>query len=471
MSKTILAVDIGSTKVSVVIAEVADNGSVEVTGHGFAKSQGVKKGIITNIEQAARSVKKALADARRIAGNNVSVATVSISNAYAKSLRSTGIVNIPHKDISLKEINRVMETALYNANIPNEFEVIHVLPYNFKVDDQDFIEDPYGMNASRMEVDVNIILTQKSSLSNLSKTIRAAGLEIESVVLNSYASAIATMNGDERELGAVVIDMGGQTSNMIIHTGNSIRFSDFIPVGSNHITNDLSMALHTPLHVAEQVKIEHGDLMNTSTDVIDLPVIGDENNFNAISLEIVHSVVSARVEELMVLLERSFSKSALEDKVGAGIILVGGMTKLTGLRELAQAVFHSKPVRVGHPRALEGLFDELNDPAFATVIGLLLYRVGEHTPYEMDNAKRLLHNKKEDVSSEDDLSNIRLKEQQKESKESKGIFNNQTNDPSMWDDPKKEHHGTPFSLDDLTRPEQDGQGTMSRFSNWLKQLF
>ena len=471
MSKTILAVDIGSTKVSVVIAEVAENGRMEVTGHGFAKSQGVKKGIITNIEQAARSVKKALADARRIAGNNVSVATVSISNAYAKSLNSTGIVNIPHKDISLKEINRVMETALYNANIPNEFEVIHVLPYNFKVDDQDFIEDPYGMNASRMEVDVNIILTQKSSLSNLTKTIRSAGLDIESVVLNSYASAIATMNSDERELGAVVIDMGGQTSNLIIHTGNSIRYNDFVHVGSNHITNDLSMALHTPLHVAEKVKIDHGDLMNTSTDVIDLPVIGDEKNHNAISLEIVHSVISARVEELMILLERSYTKSGLEDQVGAGIILVGGMTKLTGLRELAQAVFHSKPVRVGYPRALEGLFDELNDPAFATVIGLLLYRVGEHTPYEIDNARRLLHNKQEDVDAEEDLTNIRLREQQNTSKDSEGLFGGKTSDPSSWGDSKKEHPETPFSLDDLTRPDEGEQGAMSRFGHWLKQLF
>ncbi len=364
MSKTILAVDVGSTTTSVVIAELSESGIVEVTGHGFAKSQGVKKGVITNIELSSRSVKKALGDARRISGNNISVATVSLSNAYVKSINSTGVVNIPHKDISLKEINRAMETALYNANIPSEYEVIHVLPYNFKVDDQDGIEDPYGMNASRMEVNVNIILTQKSSLSNLSKAIRTAGLEIESVVLNSYASAIATLKEDERQLGAAVIDMGGQTSNLVIHTGNAIRYNDFIPVGSNHITNDLSMALHTPLQAAEKVKTQYGDLLNTSTDVIDLPVIGDEENHNTISLEIVHSVILSRVEELMALLERSFSRSGLGDQVGSGIILTGGMTKLKGIRELAQAIFHAKPVRIGYPRTLGGLFEELDDPEF-----------------------------------------------------------------------------------------------------------
>jgi cell division protein FtsA len=471
LSKTVLAVDIGSTKISVVIAEVTKDGDLEVTGHGFAKSHGVKKGIITNIELASRGVKKALADARRIAGNNISVATVSISNAYAKSLNSTGIVNIPHKDISLKEINRVMETALYNANIPNEYEVIHVLPYNFKVDDQDFIEDPYGMNASRMEVDVNIILTQKSSLSNLTKAIRSAGIDIESIVLNSYASAIATMNEDERELGVAVIDMGGQTSNLIIHTGNSIRYNDFIPVGSNHITNDLSMALHTPLQVAENVKMRYGDLMNESKEVIELPVIGDEENHNNISLEIVHSVVSARVEELLVLLERSFVKSALKEQVGSGMILTGGMTKLRGLRELAQAIFHGIPVRVGFPRALGGLFDELNDPAFATVIGLLLYRIGEHTQYEIDNARRLLHGKKEEGNPDDDLTNIRLREKETEAQEeSNDLFGGKTIQTPKWDH-KETRQDKDFSFDDLTDPDENEQGAMGRFGNWLKQLF
>ena len=224
MSDTILAIDIGSTKICAIIAEIEDS-HITVQGHGIAKSQGIKKGAITNIELASKAIKKAINDAKRIAGSNITSATVSISNAYAKSLNSTGIVNIPHKDISIKEINRVMQTALYNANVPNEYEVVHVLPYNFRVDDQDFIEDPFGMNASRLEVDVNIIITQKSNLSNLKKAIRSAGVDIDGIVLSGYASAIATMDEDEKELGVAVIDLGGQTSNLVIHTGNSIRYN------------------------------------------------------------------------------------------------------------------------------------------------------------------------------------------------------------------------------------------------------
>ncbi|MFT7824801.1 MAG: cell division protein FtsA, partial [Sulfurimonas sp.] len=404
MSKTVLAIDIGSTTVCAIIAEI-ENGKVQIQGHGISKSQGVKKGAITNIELATKSIRKALSNAKRIAGSNISSAIVSISNAYAKSLNSTGIVNIPHKDISIKEIERVMKTALYNANIPNEFEVVHVLPYNFKVDDQDFIEDPFGMNASRLEVDVNIIMTQKSNLSNLKKAVRSAGVEIEGIVLSGYASAIATMDEDEKELGVAVIDLGGQTSSLVIHTGNSIRYNDYLGVGSNHITNDLSMALHTPLQVAENVKVRHGNLADSSNEIVELPIIGDEESRNSVSLEIVHSVIFARVEEALMLLAKSLEESALKEQIGAGIILTGGMTRLKGMRELAQSIFPTMPVRIASPndQKVEGLFEELIDPAFSTVIGLLFYSAGGHTEYEINFKQELLHSK---MIYKDDLVDI-----------------------------------------------------------------
>ena len=427
MSDTILAIDIGSTKICAIIAEISDSNEVIIQGHGITKSQGIKKGAITNIELASKAIKKAINDAKRIAGSNINTATVSISNAYAKSLNSTGIVNIPHKDISIKEINRVMQTALYNANVPNEYEVVHVLPYNFRVDDQDFIEDPFGMNASRMEVDVNIIMTQKSNLSNLKKAVRSAGVEINGIVLAGYASAIAVMDEDEKELGVAVIDLGGQTSNLVIHTGNSIRYNDFLGVGSNHITNDLSMALHTPLQIAENVKVRHGNLVESSNEVIELPIIGDEENRNGVSLEIVHSVIFSRVEEALMILAKSLEKSALKEQIGAGIILTGGMTKLKGIRELAQAIFSGMPVRVGFPENVNGLFEELKDPAFSTVVGLLLYKAGGHTQYEIDFQQNLLHSKKlyeEDIrdikigtpAKNDDVTEISLGNAKKESK-------------------------------------------------------
>jgi len=244
LERTVLAIDIGSTKICAIISTIDDDGKIQILGAGISKAQGLKKGSITNIELASKSIKNALNDAKRVAGTEFTKAIVSISGAYTKSLNSSGIVNIPNKEVGLKEINRVMQTSLYNANIPNEYEVLHTLPYNFKVDDQDFIEDPLGMNAARLEVETHIITTQKSNLNNLRKAVKAAGVDVENIVLSGYASAIATLNSDEKELGAAVVDMGGSTCNIVIHSGNSVRYNDFLGVGSNHITNDLSMALH-----------------------------------------------------------------------------------------------------------------------------------------------------------------------------------------------------------------------------------
>ena len=470
MSDTILAIDIGSTKICAIIAEIKDS-QVTIQGHGIAKSQGIKKGVITNIELASKSIKKAINDAKRIAGSNISSATVSISNAYAKSLNSTGIVNIPHKDISIKEINRVMQTALYNANVPTEYDVVHVLPYNFRVDDQDFIEDPFGMNASRMEVDVNIIMTQKSNLSNLKKAVRSAGVEIDGMVLSGYASSIATMDEDEKELGVAVIDLGGQTSNLVIHTGNSIRYNDFLGVGSNHITNDLSMALHTPLQIAENVKVRHGNLIESSSETIELPIIGDEENRNDVSLEIVHSVIFSRVEEALMILAKSLEKSALREQIGAGIILTGGMTKLKGIRELAQAIFSGMPVRVGYPTNVNGLFEELKDPAFSTVVGLLLYKAGGNTQYEIDFQQQLLHSK---TIHEENLSDIKIantindveevklaKREPKEKKEKRE--RSQPIDEAF--------ESTSFSFDDLPDLNQENKNPLKKLANWARQLF
>lgn len=479
MNETILAIDIGSTKICAIIAEV-EGDRIQIIGHGIGRSQGVKKGVITNIELASKSIKKAINDAKRISGSSISTATISISNAYAKSLNSTGIVNIPHKDISIKEIERVIHTAQYNANVPNEYDVVHVLPYNFKVDEQDFIEDPYGMNASRMEVDVNIIMTQKSSLSNLKKAVRSAGVDIDGIVLCGYASAIATMGDDEKELGVAVIDMGGQTSNLIIHSGNSIRYNDFLSVGSNHITNDLSMALHTPLQIAENVKKRHGNLLNSSTDVIELPVIGDEENRNEVSLEIVHSVILARVEEALMILAKSLDKSLLREQIGSGIILTGGMTKLKGTRELAQAIFDGMPVRIAQPedKDIGGLFDELKDPAFSAVIGLLLYRAGKHTEYEININNKLLHSKHSHTES---LSDIRLdnagKMSQPESEEKTDLKNIELSETikaakeKRKEEMKHKEEEESFIFEDLPHDPSESGNPIKKFANWARQLF
>lgn len=459
MNKNILAIDIGSTKICAIIAEKLDNGQLQILGHGIVKSQGIKKGSIVNIELASKAIKKAVSDAKRISGSNIESAIVSISNSYTKSINSSGIVNIPHKDIGIKEIHRVLNTALYNANVPSEYEIIHVLPYNFKVDDQDFVEDPYGMNATRLEAEVNIIMTQKSNLSNLKKAVKSAGIDIEDIVMNGYASSIATINSDDKELGVAIIDLGGQTSTLTVYTGNAIRHSDFFGIGSNHITSDLSIALHTPLNVAEDIKLLHGDLTDTSSDSIELPIIGNDDKKSLVSLDIIRDVILARVEETLLILEKMFEKSGLKEKVGSGVILTGGGTNLKGIRDLAQSIFSNMPVRIISPNitSIKGMFEELKNPAFSSVIGLLLYKNGEHAEYEINYSQNLLHNKN---AEEENLKDIKIANKLESIEKEDNYYRNSSS-----------NENAKISLGDMTKADKSSNNQVSKVITWLKQLF
>ena len=452
MSKTVLAIDIGSTKICAIISEIADDGSIAITGAGTSKAQGLKKGSITNIELASKSIKTALNDAKRVSGSDVKTAVVSISGAYTKSLNSNGIVNIQNKEVSFKEIERVMHTSLYNANIPNEYDVLHALPFNFKVDDQDFIEDPLGMNASRLEVETHIITTQKSNLNNLKKAVRGAGVEVENIVLNGYASSIATLNADEKELGVAVIDMGGNTSNITIHSGNAIKYNDFLGVGSNHVTSDLSMALHTPLNIADSVKLSYGSLLTPSNELIELPIIGDENTTHEVSLEVVHNVIFARVEETLMILAQFIENSGLKDQLGAGIVLTGGFSKMEGIRDLAIATFGSVPVRLARPIEMDGLFDNLRSAEFSSAIGLVMYSAHYYTPYEIDVNKRVRHSNETPVAQ----SSV-----------------NFSAEPEIPVAPsiEEEKAQTMVSLPSKKEKKSDEAGAFSKFWNWATQLF
>ncbi|MEN8302977.1 MAG: cell division protein FtsA [Campylobacterota bacterium] len=453
MSRTVLAIDIGSTKICAIIAQIGDDNSIAITGAGTTKAQGLKKGSITNIELAARSIKTAVEDAKRVSGSDVKTAIVSISGAYTKSLNSNGIVNIQSKEISFKEIERVMHTSLYNANIPNEYEVLHALPFNFKVDDQDFIEDPLGMNASRLEVETHIITTQKSNLNNLKKAVNGAGVEVENVVLAGYASSIATLNSDEKELGVAVIDMGGNTCNITIHSGNSIRYNDFLGVGSNHVTSDLSMALHTPLNIADSVKLSYGSLLTPSNDLIELPIIGDESTTHEVSLEVVHNVIFARVEETLMILAQFIENSGLKDQIGAGVVLTGGFSKMEGIRDLAVATFGSVPVRLARPTEMDGLFDNLRDPEYSSAIGLVIYASTPYTAYEIDVNKRVRHSN------------------ETPSAESSVDFNNSPIDIPVA--PSEEQPEEKMVNLEVSKKEKksDEASSFSKFWNWATQLF
>lgn len=384
----ILAIDIGTSKITALVARLQKS-ELEIMGSGIAKSQGTRKGTIVNIELASSVIKSVVADAFHQAGVELDHAIVSVSGAYVKSVNSYGIANIPTKEITIKDVNRAMQTALYNANIPADYETLHALPYNFKVDDQTNIQDPVGMSGSRLEASVHIVIAQKSGLENLRRTVRSAGIEIDTMVLSGYAASIAVLQDEEKDLGVCVIDMGAGTSELVIHHGNALRYNDFLPVGGANVTSDLSMALHTPPKAAEQIKIEHGDLLGSRSGHLEISKTGSDGSTQQVQLETVINVITARIDETLMILARQLEKSGFKNSLGSGVIITGGAARHSGLQELASPIFGNIPVRVAKPRAISGLLDSLKDPAFSVPLGLIRYGAGEYTLYEIDSNKEL----------------------------------------------------------------------------------
>lgn len=389
MSKPILAIDIGSSKICTIIAEQDENKSFHIMGTGNVKSNGIRKGVISNIENLSLSIKKSLLEATKIAGVEIKDATVSISGANTKSINSHALVNVVSGEITENEINRVMKGALENAKKPNGYEVIHVIPHNFTVDDQNQIEDPIGMNGSRLEVEVHVILVQKTTLTNLTKTLRSIGINVNNFVLSGYASSLAVATEDEAELGVAIADIGGSSTNIIIKTPqNNFNYNDFIPVGANHITSDLATVLKTPIEDAKELQktFSDPDMIEQDTKEINIKRTGDSNNLQTVSTEIVQRIIQARVEETLRLIADNIKKSGLKEQLGAGIILTGGFTKSSSIEKVALRIFDI-PVRVGKPINLDGIIEPLVDPVYSTVIGLLMYASGEKNPYEIGSNK------------------------------------------------------------------------------------
>lgn len=387
MTQTILGIDIGSNKICAVIADVRDD-VPHIVGMGNQHSNGIKKGLIVNIDLASRAIKAAIADAKRTAGvENLNKAIVSLSGAYTKSINSSGIYNVTENEIGIKEIGKALGNAVYNASVPQEFDIIHVLPFKFKLDNQDCIEDPRGMTGHRLEVFVHIVTAQHSSLENLKKTIHLAGVEIENIVLSSYASSITVLSDDEKELGVACIDIGASTCEIMIHDGNAMCYNSFLGVGSHHITSDLAMALNTKIPAAEEIKITFGNLQTPQSDDerIEVPSVGVDDTKHFVYVNHAKDVIRARIVETFGILAEYLNQSGLKDRLGAGVVLTGGMMNMDGIRDLAVALFRQIPTRISRPIEMPGLFDELRNPAFSAVLGLIWYGAGKHANYERDS--------------------------------------------------------------------------------------
>jgi len=400
--KTILGIDIGSSKTVALIANIDDK--VTITGVGIKRSKGIRKGFITNIEQAAHSIKQAVSDAKRIAGiNDVSKAVVSISTAYTQSKKTDGIVNVPTGEITISEINRAIQTAVYNASVPNDYTILQAIPYNFRVDDNSEIEDPEGMRGNRLEVDAHIVIAQKAGIENLKKMFQIARIEIENIVLTSFSSAIATLNEDEKTQGVALIDIGATTSDLILFKDNAIRWTEFVGVGSYHITNDLAMALHTPISESENIKLNISKWKDE--DIIEVPLIGDEENTQPVNIVTIKEIMFARINETLMILNQLIDKSGFKNRI-TGVVLTGGFTNLENLREIAIPIFGNMSVRIAKPQEIDGLFENLKAPEFSTAIGLVIYALGQHSNYEIDSNRQF--RSKRGMNIEDNNENMNL---------------------------------------------------------------
>ncbi|MSN96272.1 cell division protein FtsA [Campylobacter sp. FMV-PI01] len=379
----ILGLDVGSANTTAIMTKISDN-SLSICGIGKSKTNGIKKGSVTNIEQAKISIKQAVNEATKMAGAKPDKVIVSIPTIYTKNTKISRTINVPNGEIGIQEIKRVMQMVAESV-VTTDDKLIHILPYNFKVDQQEKIEDPIGICGEKLVVDANVITANQNLVKNLLKAVSMAGLKVDDLVLSGYASAIATLNDDEKELGVCLIDMGASVCDIAVHAGNSIKFSDYIPFGSLNITMDLSQTINTPLANAEDIKVNYGKLIKSKTS-IEVPTIGDSSSTNLISMEVLAEVILARIEEILMFLLNKIKKSEYCENLGGGIVLTGGLSKLDDMKNLAFEVFGNNfPVRIAKPKKVGGLTEVCEDCENSCAIGLCLYGAGGYTSYEMDS--------------------------------------------------------------------------------------
>lgn len=398
MNNVFLAIDIGSSSITAVIANHDAENNINILATGVQSSSGINKGLIINIEEASKCIKDAVDMAKKFTTEQIETTIVSISGTYSKSIRSTGSVNVPNGLISETEINQVMQMALYNATIVPEYEVVHVIPLFFKVDDSVEVDNPLNMNGSRLEVSVNIVISKRTALTNIKSALKVSGIDTVKFVLDSYATALAVLDDQQKKFGAVVVNLGSTTTEFVYFKGNSIVYNGFIPVGSNHITTDLSIMLHTPPSAAESIKLEYGSIIKDYSEKseiddrkVRIPRIGDENSLSEIGLDFIQTIIHSRVEEILVLVKKKLKKNALLDNTGSGIVLTGGMTYLDGLRDLTRRVFEGIPVSIATPKPIMNSFSVNFDEAHkATIAGILEYSLGKNRSYQLDSNKKLL---------------------------------------------------------------------------------
>jgi len=371
--KLIVGLDIGTSKVVAIVGEIGLEGDIEIVGIGSNPSKGMKKGVVVNIESTVQSIQRAVEEAELMAGCQIHSVYVGIAGSHIRSLNSHGIVAIKDKEVYNLDLERVIEAAQAVA-IPADQKILHILPQEYVIDNQEGIKEPLGMSGVRLEAKVHLVTCAVNAGQNIEKCIRRCGLDVEEIILEQLASSYAVLTDDERELGVCMVDIGGGTTDIAIFTEGSIRHTGVIPIAGDQVTNDIAMALRTPTQYAEEIKIKYACALTQlagADDTIKVPSVGDRPPRD-LSRQSLAEVVEPRYDELFTLVQAELRRSGFEDMVPAGIVLTGGTSKMEGAIELAEEIFHM-PVRVGFPQTVKGLNDIVRNPIYATSVGLLQY--------------------------------------------------------------------------------------------------
>lgn len=368
----LVGLDIGTTKIACIIGEVTDEG-VDIIGIGSHPSTGLRKGVVINIDATINSIKKAVEEAELMAGCEVNSVFAGIAGGHIKGFNSHGIVAVKEKEVRPSDLARVVDAARAVA-IPMDREVIHVVPQDYIIDDQDGIKDPVGMSGVRLEAKVHIVTGSVTSAQNIVKCANSCGLDVADIVLEQLASANAVLSEDEKELGVAVVDIGGGTTDIAIFCGGALVHTAVLAVGGNHITNDIAVGLRTPMAEAERIKQRYGCAMTSrvdETETIEVPSVGGRPP-RVLSRHILSEIIEPRCEEIFAFVAREIRNSGYEELIASGVVITGGTTILEHMPELAEEVL-GLPVRRGLPKGVGGLVDVVRNPKFATGVGLVLY--------------------------------------------------------------------------------------------------
>ena len=376
-SNMVVGLDIGTSKVVAIVGQPTDDGGIEIAGIGSHPSRGMKRGVVINIESTVQSIQRAVEEAELMAGCDIHSVYVGVAGSHISSMNSDGVVAIKEREVTPSDIERVIDSARARA-VSEGQRVLHVLPQEFSIDAQGGIREPLGMSGVRLEAQVHLVTAALNAVQNIEKCVRRCGLDVDAIILEQLASSMAVLTEDERELGVCMVDIGGGTTDMAIFSEGAIRHTAVIPIAGDQVTNDIAMALRTPTQHAEEIKVKYACALTqlaASDEMIKVPSVGDRPARD-LSRQALAEVVEPRYEELFTLVRDELRRSGYEDMVAAGVVLTGGTSRMEGVSELAEEIFHM-PVRIACPQNVKGLADVVRNPIYATGVGLLHYALQE----------------------------------------------------------------------------------------------